>query len=62
MRYRKLPGRLHEWHIHPLCPEWPVYGFVEHETHPNDNICATCISMNNLEAELAEAQSTEKKR
>ena len=31
MKYRKLPGRIHQWHNHPWCPEWPTDEFLEHE-------------------------------
>jgi hypothetical protein len=55
-RFRKLPGRIHQWHNHPLCPEWPASGFVEHEANPEKiDICPTCASMNELEDELAKA-------
>jgi hypothetical protein len=51
MEYRKLPGRLHEWHNNPQCPDWPESGYLEHERTPEDHeICSKCIELTEAEA------------
>ncbi len=57
MKYRKLPGRLHQWHNHPSCPEWPDSGyFIENELDiPQEkDICPNCASIAKLGAKTPE--------
>lgn len=61
MKYRKLSGRLHQWHDQPSCSEWPESSYLEHETTPDEaEICPRCASIAELRAEL-EAKLTEQK-
>jgi hypothetical protein len=58
LRYRKLAGRLHQWHDTPHCPEWPTSGFVEHEAPAEKDICPKCISFNALEKQIEITKKT----
>lgn len=52
MLYRKRPGRVHKWHNHPLCAEWPDAEYVEHETTPAaKDICPECAAIERLETQ-----------
>jgi hypothetical protein len=50
MAYRKLPGRLHQWHNNPRCPDWPVAEYLEQDEIPEDrDICPKCRALNKVE-------------
>jgi len=54
MKYRKLPGRIHQWHNHPSCPELPAENFIEHEaTPPETTICPVCMTLAKINDEIA---------
>jgi hypothetical protein len=48
MKYRKLPGRVYQWHNHPSCPEWPEAGYLERENPAKKVICLHCASITKL--------------
>lgn len=54
MKYRKLPGRIHQWHYHPACPELPTQGFIEHESTPQKtDVCPVCVTLAKIDDEIA---------
>ncbi len=61
MKYRKLPGRIHQWHDHPRCPEWPREGFIEHETTPPESdLCPVCVTLAKIDEEIARRELNKK--
>ena len=61
MRYRKLPGRIHQqWHNQPSCPEWPESGYMEHAKPKAKVICLHCASLTKLEAKPPRAKKADK--
>ncbi len=62
MKYRKLPGNLHQWHNQPPCPEWPDSGFMEHDAPEEKTICSNCASITKLGAKAAEPSKEPKKK
>jgi phage FluMu protein Com len=63
MKYRKRPGRIHQWHNQPWCPEWPTDEFLEHKGNPKVNdICPHCTAIAELEEKTTEIRkATDKK-
>jgi hypothetical protein len=52
MAYRKLPGRLNQWHNNPSCPDWPMADYVLTDMVPADqDLCETCIRLDAEETE-----------
>ncbi len=43
VKYRKRLGRYEPWHFFPGCPDWPVYGYIEQEEIPQEELCHKCI-------------------
>jgi len=63
MKYRKLPGRIHQWHNHPWCPEWPTDEFLEHEGSPKkEDICPHCASITQLESKNSEPKKKDRQQ
>ena len=42
-KYRKRLGRYEPWHFFPGCPDWPVYGYIEQDEIPQEELCHKCI-------------------
>ena len=57
MKYRTIPGRIHQWHNQPSCLNWPHSGYMEHDIPEEKQICQNCPSITNFKTAAAKEKT-----